>query len=133
MLSLLRSFWADSLAETWGWHPMLYAVAAPQLTRGVLASPRPQAMLFNRFVVGLENMCPLSLPKSRESMIATWISRQLFSARPETLDYVKRSAEPSDKRRSNSFAAATANDSSLISASIRITGLLDPSIASNNA
>ncbi|TWU02702.1 hypothetical protein Pla52n_37600 [Stieleria varia] len=87
MLSLLRSFWADSRAETWGWHPMLYAVAAPQLselTRGALASPRPQAVLFNHIVIGLENKCPLSLPKSSEAMIATWISRHLFSARPES-------------------------------------------------
>ncbi|TWU01073.1 hypothetical protein Pla52n_44440 [Stieleria varia] len=91
MLSLLRSFWADSLAETWGWHPMLYAVAAPQLselTRGALASPRPQAMLFNHFVVGLENKYPLPLPKSREAMIAMWISRHLFSARSERRGYV---------------------------------------------
>ncbi|TWU05918.1 hypothetical protein Pla52n_16340 [Stieleria varia] len=103
MLSLLRSFWEDSIAETWGWHPMLYAVAAPQLsqlsqlselselselTRGALASPRPQAMLFNHFVVGLENRCPLSLPESREAMIATWVSRHLFSARPDQDGYL---------------------------------------------
>ncbi|WP_231741933.1 hypothetical protein, partial [Stieleria varia] len=60
-----RSFWADSLAETWGWHPMLYAVAAPQLNRGALASPRPQAMLLT-------------------TSWSTWkVERQLFTARPE--------------------------------------------------